>query len=339
MDFSTFKEQLKTSPASGIYLFSGREDYLKGYYIDQLIHAILPDGDDGLNYMHADYAQVRPLDMTDYMQALPVFCERKILHITALDTDSARKDINDVLSTQAKDFPDYLVIILDRQTTDTQIRSSVFGDVKKTASDYIYELTINEQDTNMLKRWMTRHANVYGKTLPSHVADHLLAVTDNNMLSLRNELHKICTYAQLDTVTIEDINAVCVRTIDAQIYELADAIVAGDAKKCMLFADDLLEKFPDTVVLASIYNCFSRLYRVALCKERGLSGQEIGKRLDMKPGTVNKNLRILRTMSLHTVRQLITICADADLELKRVSRDKRKSMDIFFLRLMDRCSH
>lgn len=339
MDLSTFKEQLKTSPNSGIYLFSGREDYLKGYYISQLIGAVLPDGDDGLNYMHADYAQVRALDITDYIQALPVFAERKILHLTALDTDSIRKDITDIMAMLAKDFPDYLIIIFDRQTTDPQIRSSAFADIKKAASAYVYELVIHEQETGMLKRWMARHANAYGKTLTMDVAEYLLSVADNNMLSLGNELHKICAYAKSDTITVHDIDAVTVRTIDAQIYELADAIIVGDAKKCMLCADDLLEKFPDTMVLASIYNCFSRLYRVALCKEKGLSSGEIGKRLDMKSGTVNKNLRILRSMSLATVRQLIMICADADRELKRVSRDKRKSMDVFFLRLIDCCAH
>ncbi len=339
MDLSTFKEQLKTSPESGIYLFSGREDYLKGYYISQLIHAVLPNGDDGLNYMHADYAQVRTLDITDYIQALPVFCERKLFHITALDTDSPRKDMNEIMVDLTKDFPDYLIVILDRQTTDTQVRSSCYSDIKKAASDHVYELIFNEQDIDMLKRWMARHAKAYNKTLKSDTAEYLLSITDNNMLSLRNELHKICTYTQSDTITIQDIDAVTVRTIDAQIYELADAIVAGNATKCMLFTDDLLEKFPDTMVLASVYNCFSRLYRVALCKEQGLSSGEIGKRLDMKPGTVNKNLRILRSMSLNTVRQLIMICADADLELKRISRDKRKSIDIFFLRLMSHCSH
>ncbi len=339
MDLSTFKEQLKTSPASGIYLFSGREDYLKGYYISQLIHAVSPDGDDGLNYMHADYAQVRPLDITDYIQALPVFAERKILHLSALDTDSARKDIADVMATLVKDFPNYLIIIMDRQTTDPQIRSSAFADIKKAAAGHVYELVINEQDAGMLKRWMARHANAYGKNLTMDAAEYLLSVADNNMLSLGNELHKICAYAKSDTITLRDIDAVTVRTIDAQIYELADAIIAGDAKKCMVCSDDLLEKFPDTMVLASIYNCFSRLYRVAICKERGLSAGEISQKLDMKSGTVNKNLRILRTMSLSTVRRLIMICADADRELKRVSRDKRKSMDVFFLRLINRCAH
>ncbi len=339
MDLSTLKEQLKTSPESGIYLFSGREDYLKGYYISQLIHAILPDGDDGLNYMHADYAQVRTLDITDYIQALPVFAERKILHLTALDTDSARKDIADVVASLTNDFPDYLIVIMDRQTTDPQIRSSAFADIKKVAASRVYELVINEQDPGMLKRWMARHANAYGKTLTMDAAEYLLSVADNNMLSLGNELHKICAYAKSDTITIQDINAVTVRTIDAQIYELADAIIAGDTKKCMICADDLLEKFPDTMVLASIYNCFSRLYRVAICKERGFSAGEISQKLDLKSSTVNKNLRILRSMSLSTVRQLIMMCADADRELKRVSRDKRKSMDVFFLRLIDRCAH
>jgi DNA polymerase III delta subunit len=105
----------------------------------------------------------------------------------------------------------------------------------------------------------------------------------------------------------------------------------------MIILDDLLEKFPDTMVLASVYNCFSRLYRVGLGKERGLSAVEIAKQFNIKQGTVNKNLRILRSFSLDKIKRLIAICADADSELKRISRDKRKSMDVFLLRLMDCC--
>lgn len=339
MDISTLKEQLKSKPASGVYLFSGKEDYLKGYYIDQLIRAVLPDGDDGLNYLHVDYAQARPLDITDYLQALPVFAERKILHVTALDTDTARKDLADVVALFAKDFPDYLIMIFDRQTTDPQIRAAAFADIKKAAGEYAYELVINEQDPGLLKRWMARHAASYGKVLSADAADYLLAIADNNMLSLGNELHKICTYANDETISRSDIDAVTISTIDAQIYELADAILATNAQKCMSCADDLLEKFPDTMVLASVYNCFSRLYRVSLCKERGFSAAEIAQKLSMKSGTVNKNLRILRSMPTHQVRKLIGICVQADMELKRVSRDRRKSMDVFFLRLIDCCAH
>ena len=339
MDLSTFKEQLKIGPASGIYLFSGKEDYLKGYYIKQLIQAILANGDDGLNYLHVDYSQARVLDLTDYLQALPVFSERKILHVTALDTDSPRKDVADMIADLAQDFPDYLVMIFDRQTTDPQIRTSAFADIKKVGGNHTHELIINEQDSGLLKRWMVRHAASYGKNLPADAAEHLLNIADNNMLSLGNEIHKICTYALSDTISISDIDSVTIRTIDAQIYELADAILAGNAEKCMLCTDDLLEKFPDTMVLASVYNCFSRLYRVALCKEQNISAADIAVKLNMKSGTVNKNLRILRSMSIAKVRKLIAICMQADLELKRVSRDKRKSIDVFFLRLMDCCSH
>ncbi len=337
MDLSELKLQLKNSTITGIYLFSGREDYLKQYYIDQLIQSVLPNGDDGLNYLRVEYSQVRVLDMTDYMQALPVFAERKILHVTALDTDTARKDIAEAIGAMEKDFPEYLVVVFDRQTTDPQNQTVAFPDIKRAAPALVHDLVLNEQDVDLLKRWMTRRAASCGKTLSPSAVEHLLSIADNNMLSLGNELNKICAYAMENEIHIQDIDAVTVRTIDAQIYELADAVLAGDAEKCMLCADDLLEKFPDTMVLASVYNCFSRLYRVGIGKERGLSAVEIAKQYNLKQGTVNKNLRILRSFSLSKIKKLILICVDADSELKRVSRDKRKSIDVFLLRLMDCC--
>lgn len=337
MDLAELKTQLKNNTVSGIYLFSGREDYLKQYYIQQLIESVLPGGDDGLNYLRVEYSQVRVLDMTDYMQALPVFAERKILHLTALDTDTPRKDIAEAIGVMLTDFPEYLVVVFERQTTDPQNQSVAFADIKKLSSSHVHELILNEQDADLLKRWMIRRSAACGKTLPDAQAEYLLSITDNNMLLLGNELNKICAYAKESTIHQQDIDAVTVRTIDAQIYELADAILAVDAAKCMIILDDLLEKFPDTMVLASVYNCFSRLYRVGLGKERGLSAVEIAKQFNIKQGTVNKNLRILRSFSLDKIKRLIAICADADSELKRISRDKRKSMDVFLLRLMDCC--
>lgn len=337
MDLSEFKLQLKNSSVSGIYLFSGREDYLKQYYIDQLIGSVLPNGDDGLNYLRVEYSQVRVMDMTDYMQALPVFADQKILHITALDTDAVRKDITDAIGEIVKDYPEYLVVVLERQTTDSQKQTVAFPDIKKLNSPHIHELIFNEQDTDLLTRWMIRRAASHGKLLSAPAAEYLLSITDNNMLSLGNELSKICAYASESEICIRDIDMVTVRTIDAQIYELADAVLAADASKCMACADDLLEKFPDTMVLASVYNCFSRLYRVGVAKERGLSASEIAKQFNLKQGTVNKNLRILRSFSMDKIRKLVAICVDADTELKRVSRDKRKSIDVFLLKLMDCC--
>ena len=94
---------------------------------------------------------------------------------------------------------------------------------------------------------MGRHAQAAGKAMDRQVIQHLLSVADHGMRGLRNELAKIFAHSG-DTVTVADVDAVTVRTVESRIYDLADALLKDDAGGAVDVLRELLERYPDTMV-------------------------------------------------------------------------------------------
>lgn len=327
-----WKEQLNQGDLSGMYFFSGREDYLKDFFIRELIAAVLPNGDDGMNYLRIAYDKANALSLTDYAQAFPVFAERKILYLTVTGDDDAKRDMGDAFAALAQNFPEYLTLIVLLQQTEGSAKA--YTELKKACAG-AREIVLNEQEPAVLRPWLIRHAAADGKTLLPADAEYLLSLTDNGMLNLDHELKKITAYSKGESITRADIDAVVIRTMDAAIYELADAIIAADAEKTLRVADGLLEKSVDQIVLASVYNFFSRLCKVSLLKKEGVGSAEIASILGLKSGSVRKFLKISDQIPFSKIKRFVSVCTAFDAEMKRTSRDKKTNMEVFFLRLID----
>lgn len=113
------------------------------------------------------------------------------------------------------------------------------------------------------------------------------------MRGLRNELAKIFAHSG-DTVTVADVDAVTVRTVESRIYDLADALLKDDAGGAVDVLRELLERYPDTMVFDTVYGTFARLYRVSAAAAAGLAPDDIASALGMKPYAVKKNLTLSR---------------------------------------------
>lgn len=335
MSIEILRRQLKDKNISGIYLLSGREDYLKNHYLSEIKQAVLKNEDDPLNYISMQYKTLSAEQIYDFVEALPAFNDKKLLQIDCFDDDAIRTDINDAIVAIEKDWPDYCVIILNEQNTDAQNKKGILSDIIKRVKGHILSVAINEQDEALLTGWIMRHAEEYGKSINYAATKYLLSITDNNMNNLACELSKIFAYCKGDTVSTTDIDAVTVKTMDAKIYELTDALLEKKAPLAKALADDLLEKQPDTMVLGAIYSCFLRLYRISLAKDAGMSGTAICSKLGMKSFVLTKNLNILKKVSTQQVRRIIGLCSRTDDEIKRVSRDKPLAIDAFILKIFE----
>lgn len=336
MTLTTFKEQLKTGLPAGIYLLGGREDYLKEHTVHSAVESLLGETGAVLDLLEADYSAIPPLELTDFAQTLPAFSSHKILLLSLMDDTLPRKELTEALLSLGKEFPPYLIVLFNQQFTDPKAPEKVFTELEKALPEHVQSIRIDEQEPRLLARWLTKHAESAGKRFAPGALDHLLSVCDCTMLSLRGEMSKLCAYPG-EEITVKSIDALTVPTMDAQIYELADSILAQDAARCMAVTDNLLEKFPEQMVVASVYNAFFRLYKIALWQEKGLEKDQIAKKTGLKTGSLNKNLRILRSVSLQKTRKLIGCCMDLDQSLKRFSREKRKTMDLTFLKMMEIC--
>ena len=139
------------------------------------------------------------------------------------------------LADYIKDMPETTCFIFVEEEIDK--RNRLYKAVK--AKGYIAELST--QDAGTLKRWVAGLVRKEQKQISESVIVYFLDKVGTDMENIQGELEKVFCYAlERDTITKEDIDAVCVTQITNHIFEMVDAVAAGNQQKALDLYYELL---------------------------------------------------------------------------------------------------
>ena len=104
------------------------------------------------------------------------------------------------------------------------------------------------------------------------------------MENILGELEKVFCYAlERDTITKEDIDAVCVTQITNHIFEMVDAVAAGNQQKALdLYYDLLALKEPPMRILFLLARQFNLLLQVKELQRLGCDQKTISSRTGLQ---------------------------------------------------------
>jgi DNA polymerase III subunit delta len=125
-------------------------------------------------------------------------------------------------------------------------------------------------------RWAIDRAKAaYGAALDQRAADALAAVTGRDTLALDAELLKLAlyTWGQERPIDVHDVELLTAYVPEASIFDLVDALTAGDGQRAMTLIHRTLDedhRDPGFRLLASIVNHFRDLLQVRSYLDEGL---------------------------------------------------------------------
>lgn len=336
MSLDVLKEQLKENRLAGVYVFTGEEDYLKKFYVDKIKKAVGVDETDAFNYFSIASEDLTPTVLDDFFLNGPVFADRKLMYISCFDSDDTSKlsctGVVNALGEMKDSFPDWSILVINQQATESPVSKSFAADCLKALGDCALEVKIEKRSTAELTAWILRHAKAENVEMDRSGAEYLLSVTDNGMYNLSCEMAKL--FGASNKIDRALIDKMVIKTVDARIFDLTDALMTGNVSRAMTMLHELWDKEQETVLMGSIYNSFTRMYSVKLLTEKGLGKSEIAEKTGMKPFVVGKTMDACRSVSLDTVRKIISDCAGADDNMKRFAKDKKMEMDLLILRII-----
>ena len=228
----TLNEDLKSRQFKQVYLLCGEEGYLKKQYKNRFVKAMLPEGDT-MNYSYYEGKNTPVKEAIDLAETLPFFAERRLIVFenTGFFKTAAGADLADYI----KDMPETTCFIFVEEEIDK--RNKLYKAVK--SKGYIAELST--QDAGTLKRWVAGLVRKEQKQISESVIVYFLDKVGTDMENIQGELEKVFCYAlERDTITKEDIDAVCVTQITNHIFEMVDAVAAGNQQKALDLYYELL---------------------------------------------------------------------------------------------------
>ena len=264
------RDALKSGRVANVYIFYGEETYLRRYYLDELSKLLVPAGFEEFNYHRLDGKSLTLQELSEAVEAMPMMAEHTLVTVTDYDIFKQDEKSREIFIDLLSDFPDYctLVFIYD------QITYKRDGKMKKlcAALDRIaVEVEFCQQERAQLLRWLKRRFAALGKEIDSAAADHLLFSCGTLMTDLVPEIEKIAAYAKGPSITVEDINAVVDPVLDARVFDMTNAITAGNYDRAAKVLGELLRmQMEPIVILAAVGKELRRLYTARMALDGGM---------------------------------------------------------------------
>ncbi|MCR4895433.1 MAG: DNA polymerase III subunit delta [Lachnospiraceae bacterium] len=258
---SRLKKDLREKTFHPVYLLYGAEDFMVRHYYRKLCEALGADPSD-MNTQVFEGKDVSVDQIIDAARTMPFFAERRVI---LLRGTGLAKTGGLALAKYLEEPADTSVIVMMEEDVDEKCKLSlviqnagVLLECKKQGRDYLL--------MNVAGRLLK-----VDKVMNGNAADLLLERTGDSMYVLSNELDKLISYVgDRNEITMEDVDAICIRTIDDQIFRMMEALTVCDQKTAMDAYYDLMAlKEPPPKIIRTLANQFMALLRIKTMRAEG----------------------------------------------------------------------
>ena len=318
MDYevNTMKEieaQIKAGNFKPVYLLYGEERYLVKHYEKYLSNAVIAGGELYMNLDILEGKEFSTAKAVDIATTAPFFADKRtlILRDTGL-FESGKKSESEAMNEFLKNVPESTVIIFVESKVDK--RSSLYKNVSKLGAAYEFiELKENE-----LSEWASRHFKSYGAAIDIKDIYYLIRRVGCDMGSLASEIQKLTLYkGEGNVVTASDIDNICKKSLELNIFELVDAAATKNAGLALnIFNNLLLMKESPIMIIAMIARQFRLILQCKTLNDKGLNSPEIAQKTGLRSFMIADCMRQSYNFSNEKLQGVIKSCLETDLNIK-----------------------
>ena len=327
-------QRLKRDIADGnigrLYVFHGEEAYLRDFYLGQMKKKLLPAGMEEFN-LHTMSAREFDLKrLAQMVDCLPMMSERTLIVVS--DYDIYKGD-REGLAALFADLPDYvcLVFVYDLIEYKADARTKLAAALK----EYGSVVNFARQEQGDLVDWVRRRFKALEHDISSEDAKYLIFLCGDLMNGLISEIGKIGTYSKNHRITRQDIDAVATPQLDAVVFQMTDAIAAGNFDRAAAVLGDLYHMQEAPIkILAVLGKQLRQLYSARLAIENGKGTAYLMELWGMRSAyPAEKLMQSARRFSLPWCRRAVIRCGEMDLAMKSTGADGEELLTQFLLEL------
>ncbi len=320
----SLQEDFKTGQLKRVYLLYGEEAYLKRQYRDKLRCALISP-DDNMNYGYYEGKDVNVREVIDMAETLPFFAERRLL---VLENTGFFKNATPELADYMDVMPETTAMVFVESEVDK--RSKLYKSVQKLGR----VVEMNRQGEDVLIRWIAGSVKKEGKQITEATVRYFLTKVGTDMENIQKELEKLfCYVLEKDTITSADVDAICTTQITNHIFDMVNAVAAGQQKKALDYYYDLLTlKEPPMRILFLLTKQFKQLLEVKTLSETGHGKQEIASKVGLYPFVAGKYMDQARAFSKNELRTILEESVDIEESVKTGNLTDTLGVELFIIK-------
>lgn len=284
----TLKERIKSKDICGLYIFYGDEEYTKNHYCTRLSAAT----GESLNVTSIYGSE---FELTAFISA----CETSAIESFDMFSVSDESDggdgndegirviklINpDFSSMDKKDTQQFLdfistphentvIIIWLYSGSEDILSKDIYKEIAKSA--LVVNFKKEAVGSSVLITWILRHFAKEKLNCDRYVAVHLCQTVGNSMTDLKNEIDKLIDYVRFenrDTITLDDVNFICIKCMEAQVFDISQGALNGNFLKAATALEVLRDKKEAPVmIMGTISKAVRDMCVTDICIKSGIS--------------------------------------------------------------------
>lgn len=332
-NLGVLKEQLKNKTPANLYLFTGEEPFLIDYYVGELKRIVIGDDVTGLNLsMFENRFDID--DLLDACDTYPIMKEKRLVIVkdSGLFSGTGKKNegtdefgalkkeapkgnkAQESLLNYIPDMPETTCLIFIESKIDKRLK------LYKLLSKYGLVLEFNRVKEPDLARWVIKGMEAAGKKINSEAAQYLVAISENDMYTLRNEIYKLAAYVDPKTVvTVDDVKLIAIPTIKSVIFDLLDAVAKKDTQRALILLNDmLLLKEPEQKIMSMLSKQTGELLKLRMLIDGRASQSEINEVFRGRhPYAMKIMVQQASRMKTGYLKKFVEACMEAEMNYKR----------------------
>lgn len=303
-DIRSIKNHLKQEELKNVYLFYGPESYLKDLYTERIRSRL--DCDPMNSYFFGSGAD--PKEIESICSSVSMFGDRKFVVVSGSGFFKTAGDASFLEKAEAGRT--YLVFKED----EADKRNKCY----KKACECGIVFCCKKQPPAEIKKVLSHTVKTAGRTIGESVLHYMIEGIGDDISKLLSELEKLLLYVPEGAeIEKKHVDAVCSLHYSARLFDLNDAVAAGDSNKAYFILQSLLEdKEPPVKIIAILSKMWSQLYSVKLLAAGGARTAEIASLLGVKDFAAGKLIRQAAGLDLKKIKEKIELCEELDLSIK-----------------------
>lgn len=284
MTIEELENELKSEKLAPIYVLYGEEIFLLENCLKK-IKKNFGETANGINYIQIDETNLSTLisemqtPAFGYPRKLIVVKNAKLLKKEAkkrgsnIDITSTREKLNEYIKINQGE--ENILIIIEEEIDKTELLETI---QKNGGIICNFEF----QKPYQIEKRLKEICNAYKVNITTATTNHLIDVCGTNMQTLISEIRKLIDYVgENGTIQNKDIDSMCSKTIDSNIFDLTDNMGKKNITQVIKILNELLySKEPIQKILITLYNHCKKIYIVKLAEEQN---RNIATELNLKP--------------------------------------------------------
>lgn len=320
---AALKDKLKADPV-GVYLIYGEESYLKKTYIDKIVSKTVDPAFEDFNFHTFDGKEATLSDIYESAEAVPMMAETKCVLVKDFPIDTLDDNGFEQLERVISENPDDCALVFSFVAYEP--KGAKWNKAIKLFEKYGFAVKLDKKTSLEISKILESGAKRRGKPFAKGVASYLVTCVGSDLNTLLNETEKVCAYAQGEEIQKSDVDAVCIKSLDAKVFDMIKDLTAGRFDSAFRKLSLLFEQREDEFqILGALIAQYSDIYRAKAAVKSGNRAEMIAKYYNYagKEFRLTNAARNGSSLSFEAIGECIDILMQADATLKSSALNKR----------------